>query len=67
MAQKLPKAYLFVHNVSKKNNIGNIIRTACAFNFEKVFYVSNRPEGSKKMKAMKEFHTFGNQGTYKQI
>ena len=58
---------MFLHNISKKNNIGYIIRSACAFGFRKVFYVSNRPEGSKKMKAMKEFHVFGNQGTYKQI
>lgn len=58
---------MFLHNVGKKNNIGNIVRSACAFGFEKVMYVSNRGEGSKKMKAMKEFHCFGNQGTYKQI
>ena len=62
-----PKAFLFLHNIGKKNNIGNIVRSACAFGFEKVLYVSNKPEGSKKMKAMKEFHCFGNQGTFKQI
>ena len=27
----LPKGYLFVHNIGKKNNIGNIVRSACAF------------------------------------
>lgn len=49
----MPKGYLLLHNISKKNNIGNIIRSACAFGFTKIFYVSNRPENSKKMKAMK--------------
>lgn len=65
--KELPKAYLLLHNISKKNNLGNIIRSACAFGFTKVFYITNRPEGSKKMKVLKEFQMFGNQGTYKQI
>ena len=67
MDKEPAKGYLFLHNISKKANIGTIIRSACAFGFSKIFYVSNRPEGSKKMKAMNEFHCFGNQGTYKQI
>ena len=67
MDKETVKGYLFLHNISKKNNIGTIIRSACAFGFSKIFYVSNRPEGSKKMKAMKEFHCFGHQGTYNQI
>lgn len=62
----MPKGYLFLHNISKKNNIGNIIRSACAFGFEKVLYISNKPE-TKKMKVLKEFNFFGNQGTFKQI
>lgn len=67
MEKQLPKAYLLLHNISKKNNIGTIIRSACAFGFSKVFYISNRPEGSKKMKVLKQFQMFGNQGTFKQI
>lgn len=55
-----------LHNISKKNNVGNIIRSACAFGLDKVFFISNRPE-SKKMKILKEFKMFGNQGTYKEI
>lgn len=46
--------------------MGNIIRSACAFGLEKVFFITNRPE-SKKMKILKEFKMFGNQGTYKEI
>jgi tRNA G18 (ribose-2'-O)-methylase SpoU len=67
MERELPKAYLFLHNISKKHSIGNLIRSACAFNISKIFYVSNRPEGSKKMKAINEFHCFGHQGTYNQM
>lgn len=67
MEKELPKAYLLLHNISKKNNIGNILRSAGAFGFSKVFYISNRPEGSKKMKVMKEFNCFGNQGTFKHM
>lgn len=26
-----PKGFLFLHNIGKKNNIGNIVRSACAF------------------------------------
>lgn len=61
-----PRGYLFLHNISKKNNIGNIVRSACAFGIEKVLYVSKNPD-SKKNKLLKEFSFFGNQGTYKQI
>lgn len=58
---------MFLHNIGKKNNIGNIVRSACAFGLKEVIYVTNKPENGKKMKAMKEFHIFGNHGTYKQI
>ena len=61
------KGYLLVHNISKKNNIGNIVRSACAFGIEKVFYITNKPDSSKKMKAMKDFQFFGNQGTLKHM
>jgi tRNA G18 (ribose-2'-O)-methylase SpoU len=61
-----PKGYLLLHNISKKNNVGTIIRSACAFGLSKVFFISSRPE-SKKMKILKEFKMFGNQGTYKEI
>lgn len=61
-----PKGYLLLHNISKRNNVGNIIRSACAFGLEKVLFITNRPE-SKKVKILKEFNMFGNQGTYKHI
>ena len=64
--EESPKAFLLLHNVSKRNNIGNIIRSASAFGIEKVCYVSNRPE-SKKVKILKEFNMFGNHGTYKNM
>ena len=43
MENERPKGYLLVHNVSKRNNVGNIVRSACAFGIEKVVYVSSRP------------------------
>ena len=66
MEKEKPKGYLLIHNVSKRNNVGNIIRSACAFGIEKVVYVSSRPE-AKKTKILKEFNMFGNQGTYKNM
>ena len=56
-----------LHNVSKRNNVGNIIRSACAFGFEAVHYVTNKDANSRKHKILKEFSMFGNQGTYKQL
>lgn len=53
MEKQLPKGYLFLHNIGKKNNIGNIVRSACAFGLKEVIYVTNKPDDSKKMKAMK--------------
>lgn len=38
--KRLPKGYLMLHNIGKKNNMGIIIRSASAFNFEKVFLIS---------------------------
>ena len=64
--EESPKGYLLLHNISKKNNVGNIIRSACAFGIEKVLFVTSRPD-SKKVKILKEFKMFGNQGTYKEI
>ena len=74
--QKSPKqGYLFIHNISKKNNIGgiiryiynNILRSACAFNLSKVFFVGKQDTSSKKMKVIKDFNFFGNQGTLKKM
>ena len=31
-----PKCYLIVHNVSKKHNIGTLVRSAVAFNVHQV-------------------------------
>lgn len=66
MQEDKPKGYLLLHNISKRNNIGNIIRSACAFGLDKVLFITGRPD-SKKTKILKEFNMFGNQGTYKQI
>lgn len=61
------QGYLFLHNIGKRNNIGGIIRSACAFNLTKVFYVGKHDSSTKKMKVMKDFMTFGNKGTLKKI
>ena len=42
-----------------------MLRSACAFGFEKVFLVSK--EAKNKQKPHKEFNFFGNQGTLKEI
>ena len=32
----VPKCYLIVHNVSKKHNVGTLVRSAVAFNVHEV-------------------------------
>ena len=49
--------YLLIYNISKKQNIGTLIRSASAFNIKKVLVL-----GSNK-KILKKF--FGSQGTVK--
>src|SRR5688572_8163786 len=39
---KSPKFYLIVHHISKKANLGQILRTACAFGVEEVLCVSSK-------------------------
>ena len=56
------KGYLFLHNIGKRNNIGSIIRTACAFNLDKVYFVGHH-QASTKLKTIKDFTFFGNKGT----
>lgn len=56
-----------MHNIGKRNNIGGIIRSACAFNISKVFYVGKQDSNCKKMKVMKDFMFFGNKGTLKKM
>lgn len=36
------KGHLLVHNIGKRNNIGSIIRTAAAFNLNKIFYIGKK-------------------------
>ncbi|KAL4494977.1 hypothetical protein ABPG72_015677 [Tetrahymena utriculariae] len=77
---KLPKGYLLLHNIGKKNNMGIIIRSASAFNFEKVFLISKNEDifneevetDERKRKrvlhrVVKEFQMFGNHGTQAQM
>lgn len=40
-----PKGYLMLHNIGKRNNLGTVIRSASAFNFEKVFLISKEGNG----------------------
>eukprot|EP00439_Symbiodinium_sp_Y106_P048196 s1551_g6.t1 len=49
---KRPESFLLVYNVSKKQNFGTLLRSACAFGVSEVLVV-----GAKKLS------TFGNQGT----
>mmetsp|Transcript_26311 Transcript_26311/g.47165 ORF Transcript_26311/g.47165 Transcript_26311/m.47165 type:complete len:203 (+) Transcript_26311:1433-2041(+) len=49
-----PKSYLVLHNVSKKHNVGMLLRSAAAFNISEIVVV-----GSRKIP------TFGSQGTAK--
>lgn len=52
-----PKFSLIVHSIAKKANIGNIIRSGCAFNIHSILVA-----GSKK-----NIQTFGSQGTHKHV
>ncbi|CAE7200987.1 ysgA [Symbiodinium natans] len=49
---KRPESFLLIYNVSKKQNFGTLLRSACAFGVSEVLVV-----GAKKIS------TFGNQGT----
>mmetsp|Transcript_55294 Transcript_55294/g.140253 ORF Transcript_55294/g.140253 Transcript_55294/m.140253 type:complete len:243 (+) Transcript_55294:60-788(+) len=50
--ESMPKSYLLLFNVGKRQNFGTLLRSACAFGVSEVFVV-----GAKKLA------TFGNQGT----
>lgn len=66
--ERLPKCYLLFHNISKPKNIGSLVRSACAFNVEKVFLISKDPEKKKDSKIMKAFGIrHGAQGTEDRI
>ena len=49
-----PASYLILFNIAKKNNLGNLIRTANAFGVEEIIIVGK-----------KRFHEFGSFGTSK--
>lgn len=57
--QNKAKMYVVIYNISKKRNVGCIIRTCVAFNVHKVFIIGNKKK--------KEVTFFGNMGTYKYI
>jgi len=43
MSEKtMPRGFLMLHNIGKKHNMGTVIRSASAFNFEKVFLISKQ-------------------------
>ena len=68
MEKTLPKCYLLLHNIAKPKNIGMIVRSACAFNVEKIFLISKDPEKKLKSKLLKDFGVvFGAQGTENKI
>ena len=56
-ASSSPDWYVIVSNVSKKANIGNMIRSACAFGVTEVLIVGNK----------KNVQYFGAQGTHKHV
>ena len=43
----LPRAYMIMFNIAKKNNFGTIIRSAAAFGLEEVFFVDAVGKRSK--------------------
>ena len=49
-----PKFSLLIHNISKKKNIGTLLRSGSAFNISKVFLISKDKE-KKKDKTPKKF------------
>ena len=53
---KKPDCYLLIHNVAKRHNVGNIVRSACAFGVKEVLVVGSR-----------DITGFGAQGTMKHM
>lgn len=68
MEKTAPRVYLLLHNIAKPKNVGMIVRSACAFNVDKIFLVSKDPEKKLKSKLLKDFGVvFGAQGTENKI
>lgn len=66
--EKSAKVYLLLHNIAKPKNVGMIVRSACAFNVQKIFLISKDPEKKLKSKLLKDFGvSFGAQGTENKI
>lgn len=66
--EKYAKCYLLIHNIAKPKNVGMIVRSACAFNVEKIYLISKDPEKKLKSKLLKDFGVvFGAQGTENKI
>jgi len=51
-----PESFLLIYNVAKRTNVGNIVRSACAFGVKEVLVVGRR-----------EVKGFGAQGTMKHM
>lgn len=59
-----PKFYLLLHNVTKPKNFGMLLRSAAAFNCDKIFVISKSEEQTKKSKLFAQFKLgFGDKGT----
>ena len=37
-SQNKPEGYLIISNISKNHNVGNMIRSACAFGMKEVYF-----------------------------
>lgn len=49
-----PQGFLLIHNISKGKNIGTLVRSACAFNFSKIFIISRTEEKEENILESKE-------------
>lgn len=41
---KVPRGFLLLHNMGKKKNMGTVIRSASAFNLQKVFLINKHDD-----------------------
>ena len=62
--QKNPRFHLLLHNITKPKNYGMLLRSAAAFNCERIFIISKNEENTKKTKLFSQLKLeFGDKGT----
>lgn len=67
-SEKQPRFYVLLHNLSKPRNLGMVVRSAAAFNAEKIVLVAKGLRSKKRTKLMTDFGLlFGDKGCAKRM